>query len=108
MPKQLAQRRQWELRSSSHCSACAACSPGRREDSTARHLQLRRSTLLAPAADNSWPPSLLPACLQVVRLSSQDVPTSYAYELEAATIVQPEKVVAAVHKMCGARGLVSA
>ena len=63
VPKQLAQRRQWELRSSSHCSACAACSPGRREDSTARHLQLWRSTLLAPAADNSWPPSLLPACL---------------------------------------------
>ena len=53
-------------------------------------------------------PCSLPACLQVVRLSSQDVPTSYAYELEAATIVQPEKVVAAVHKMCGARGLVSA
>lgn len=45
---------------------------------------------------------------QVLRLSSQDVPTSYAYELEAATIVQPEKVVQAVHKVCGARGLVSA
>lgn len=29
---------------------------------------------------------------QVVRLSSQDVPTAYAYELEAATIVQPEQV----------------
>lgn len=41
--------------------------------------------------------------LQVLRLSSQDVPTSYAYELEAATIVQPEKVVAAVHKVCGVR-----
>lgn len=38
---------------------------------------------------------------QVVRLSSQDVPTSYAYELEAATIVQPEKVADAVRKMCG-------
>lgn len=49
-----------------------------------------------------------PACLpcahaQVLRLSSQDVPTSYAYELEAATIVQPEKVVEAVHKVCGTR-----
>lgn len=39
---------------------------------------------------------------EVVRLSSQDVPTAYAYELEAATIVQPEKVVAAVHKVVGA------
>jgi pyruvate dehydrogenase E1 component beta subunit len=38
---------------------------------------------------------------EVVRLSSQDVPTSYAYELEAATIVQPEKVVEAVHRVCG-------
>ena len=34
--------------------------------------------------------------MQVVRLSSQDVPTAYAYELEAATIVQPEQVVDAV------------
>lgn len=38
---------------------------------------------------------------QVVRLSSQDVPTAYAYELEAATIVQPEQVVAAVERVCG-------
>ena len=38
---------------------------------------------------------------QVVRLSSQDVPTAYAYELEAATIVQPEQVAAAVERMCG-------
>ncbi|UPR04250.1 subunit beta of pyruvate dehydrogenase E1 [Chloropicon primus] len=38
---------------------------------------------------------------EVVRLSSQDVPTAYAHELEAATIVQPEQVVDAVHKMCG-------
>lgn len=38
---------------------------------------------------------------QVVRLSSQDVPTAYAYELEAATIVQPNQVVEAVEKMCG-------
>jgi len=38
---------------------------------------------------------------QVVRLSSQDVPTAYAYELEAATIVQPEAVVAAVQRIVG-------
>ncbi len=38
---------------------------------------------------------------QVVRLSSQDVPTAYAYELEAATIVQPEQVVAAVQRIVG-------
>ena len=37
---------------------------------------------------------------QVVRLSSQDVPTAYAYELEAATIVQPEQVVDTVEAMC--------
>ena len=37
---------------------------------------------------------------QVMRLSSQDVPTAYAHELEAATIVQPEQVVAAVENMC--------
>ena len=37
--------------------------------------------------------------LQVIRLSSQDVPTAYAYELEAATIVQPEQVVAAVQRV---------
>ena len=36
---------------------------------------------------------------QVMRLSSQDVPTAYAYELEAATIVQPEQVVATVEAM---------
>ena len=30
---------------------------------------------------------------------SQDVPTAYAYELEAATIVQPEQVVEAVQKV---------
>ena len=41
-----------------------------------------------------------PICfLQVVRLSSQDVPTAYAYELEAATIVQPEQVIEAVQKV---------
>ena len=38
----------------------------------------------------------------VVRLSSQDVPTAYAYELEAATIVQPADVIKAVQNMCGA------
>jgi len=37
---------------------------------------------------------------QVMRLSSQDVPTAYAYELEAATIVQPQQVVEAVESMC--------
>ena len=36
---------------------------------------------------------------EVVRLSSQDVPTSYAYELEAKTIVQSDQVVDAVSKM---------
>ncbi len=35
--------------------------------------------------------------------SIQDVPTAYAYELEAATIVQSSQVVEAVEKMCGAR-----
>jgi pyruvate dehydrogenase E1 component beta subunit len=40
---------------------------------------------------------------QVIRLSSQDVPTAYAYELEAATIVQPGQVVDAVERMCGAK-----
>jgi len=38
---------------------------------------------------------------EIVRLSSQDVPTAYAYELEAATIVQPEQVVEAVKNICG-------
>jgi pyruvate dehydrogenase E1 component beta subunit len=38
---------------------------------------------------------------QVVRLSSQDVPTSYAFELESATIVQPEAVVDSVKQVCG-------
>ena len=37
--------------------------------------------------------------VQVVTLSSQDVPTAYAYELEAATIVQPEQVVEAVQRV---------
>ena len=45
---------------------------------------------------------------QVVRLSSQDVPTAYAHELEAATIVAPEQVVAAVHKVCGVKAAVAA
>jgi pyruvate dehydrogenase E1 component beta subunit len=39
---------------------------------------------------------------QIIRLSSQDVPTSYAHELEAATIIQPSQVIAAVEKICGA------
>ncbi|KAJ9527341.1 hypothetical protein QJQ45_025613 [Haematococcus lacustris] len=38
---------------------------------------------------------------EVVRLSSQDVPTAYAYELEAATIVQSVQVVEAVERVCG-------
>lgn len=38
---------------------------------------------------------------QIVRLSSQDVPTSYAFELEAATIIQPSQVQEAVEKLCG-------
>lgn len=42
---------------------------------------------------------------QVVRLSSQDVPTAYAYELEAATIVQPEQVVDAVKGIVPSRQL---
>ena len=45
------------------------------------------------------------AIMQVVRLSSQDVPTAYAYELEAATIVQPEQVVDAAKKIVPQRQL---
>jgi hypothetical protein len=65
------------------------------------------------AAGRPWRPRRipLPSCItsparpahslpQVLRLSSQDVPTAYAYELEAATIVQPEQVVNAVEQMC--------
>mmetsp|Transcript_14206 Transcript_14206/g.38522 ORF Transcript_14206/g.38522 Transcript_14206/m.38522 type:complete len:369 (+) Transcript_14206:37-1143(+) len=40
---------------------------------------------------------------QVLRLSSQDVPTAYAYELEAATIVQPSQVVEMVESAVGPR-----
>lgn len=43
---------------------------------------------------------------QVMRLSSQDVPTAYAFELEASTIVQPENVVTAVEQMVGKGALV--
>eukprot|EP00889_Picochlorum_renovo_P006997 jgi/Picre1/34027/NNA_001504.t1 len=42
---------------------------------------------------------------QVVRLSSQDVPTSYAFELESATIVQPEAVVEAVKNVVGQKAV---
>ena len=49
-----------------------------------------------------------PAVWQVVRLSSQDVPTAYAYELEAATIVQPEQVVDAVRRVVGSRQMAMA
>lgn len=38
----------------------------------------------------------------VKRLSSQDVPTAYAYELEAATIVQPADVADAMRELCSA------
>ena len=38
---------------------------------------------------------------QVVRLSSQDVPTSYAFELESATIVQPQAVEETVRNVVG-------
>lgn len=38
---------------------------------------------------------------QVIRLSSQDVPTAYAFELEAATIVQSSQVVEAVERITG-------
>lgn len=44
----------------------------------------------------------------IKRLSSQDVPTAYAHELEAATIVQPADVVAAVRDLCGAPAAVAA
>lgn len=44
----------------------------------------------------------------VKRLSSQDVPTAYAHELEAATIVQPEDVAGAVRSLCGDRATVPA
>ena len=39
---------------------------------------------------------------EVVRLSSQDVPTAYAKLLEDSTIVQAKDVVKAIHKLCGA------
>ena len=49
---------------------------------------------------NQWlRDSILTVVLQIVRLSSQDVPTAYAFELEAATIVQPEEVVKAVQRV---------
>ena len=56
---------------------------------------LRSGTVSRLCAKVVWP-------VQVVRLSSQDVPTAYAYELEAATIVQPEQVVEAVQRVVGA------
>ncbi|KDD74757.1 transketolase [Helicosporidium sp. ATCC 50920] len=40
---------------------------------------------------------------QVVRLSSQDVPTAYAFDLEKATIVQPHQVVSAVQGLLGSK-----
>jgi pyruvate dehydrogenase E1 component beta subunit len=44
----------------------------------------------------------------VKRLPSQDLPTAYAHELEAATIVQPEYVVQAVRALCADRVAVPA
>ena len=44
----------------------------------------------------------------MLRLSSQDVPTAYAYELEAATIVQPSQVIEMVESACGQRMAVAA
>lgn len=55
---------------------------------------------VAPICRAHRPAALLTASH---RRAAQDVPTSYAYELEAATIVQPEKVAEAVRKVCGAR-----
>ena len=52
--------------------------------------------------------ALMSGHLQVVRLSSQDVPTAYAYELEAATIVQPEQVENAVRRVVGSRHMAMA
>lgn len=39
---------------------------------------------------------------EVIRLSSQDVPTAYAKTLEDATIVSSKDVVKAIHRICGA------
>jgi hypothetical protein len=54
-----------------------------------------------PCLATTLPYLASPCPTQVVRLSSQDVPTAYAFELEAATIVQSSQVVDAVEKMCG-------
>lgn len=58
------------------------------------------SFCLFTPADPSAPPPLPPP--------SQDVPTAYAYELEAATIVQSSQVVEAVERTCGAKQLAAA
>ena len=55
-------------------------------------------TLMHPFCTDAIP------IMQIVRLSSQDVPTAYAYELEAATIVQPEQVVDAVKSVVPQNG----
>lgn len=39
---------------------------------------------------------------EVIRLSSQDVPTAYAKPLEDATIVSSKDVVKAIHRICAA------
>jgi pyruvate/2-oxoglutarate/acetoin dehydrogenase E1 component len=73
--------------------------------SGAQHVHLCQSCWVGCPARNWLQVSLTHAVLccavQVMRLSSQDVPTAYAYELEAATIVQPNQVVDAVEQMCG-------
>lgn len=43
-----------------------------------------------------------------VALPPQDVPTAYAYELEAATIVQSSQVVEAVERVVGGKVAVHA
>jgi hypothetical protein len=58
--------------------------------------QLRSAIFVDSSRQQLTSLMLLFACLQ-------DVPTAYAYELEAATIVQSSQVVEAVQKVCGAR-----
>ena len=62
-----------------------------------KHLVLLMCVLLAEDLLLSY--NHMSCSLQIVRLSSQDVPTAYAFELEAATIVQPEEVAAAVQRV---------
>lgn len=57
----------------------------------APHVQRTHMCPCAPMRSRLPIPLFTPT-LQVMRLSSQDVPTAYAYELEAATIVQSSQV----------------